>query len=73
MARALAARMPFPLTHPVEANGVFVAMDEPTLQRLRQAGWAVYRFTDASVRFMCSWATTLEAVEELGAALKALA
>ena len=73
MARALAGLMPFPLTHPVEANAVFVAMDEPTLQRLRQAGWAVYRFTDGSVRFMCSWATTLETVEELGAALKALA
>ena len=73
MARALAALMPFPLTHPVEANGVFVAMDEPTLQRLRQAGWAVYRFTDGSVRFMCSWATTLETVEELGAALRTLA
>jgi threonine aldolase len=65
--------MPFPLNHPVEANGVFVEMDEPTLERLRAAGWAVYRFTDGSVRFMCSWATTPEAVEELGAALKTLA
>jgi threonine aldolase len=73
MARRLAELMPFPLNHPVEANGVFVEMDEPRLERLRAAGWNVYRFTDASVRFMCSWATTAEAVEELGAALKALA
>ena len=64
--------MPFQVTHPVEANGVFVEMDEPTLTRLHAAGWFVYRFLDGSVRFMCSWATTPEVVEELGAALAAL-
>jgi len=47
-------------------------MDEPTLERLRAAGWFVYRFIDGTVRFMCSWATTEEAVDELGAALKAV-
>jgi threonine aldolase len=73
MARRLAALMPFPVTHAVEANGVFVHMDEPTLERLRAAGWFVYRFIDGSVRFMCSWATTAEAVDELGAALKGIA
>jgi threonine aldolase len=73
MAKALAARMPFPLTHPVEANAVFVDMDEAALGRLQARGWFVYRFIDGSVRFMCSWATTLEAVEELGEALKAIA
>jgi threonine aldolase len=73
MARRLAGLMPFPVRHPVEANGVFVEMDEPTLERLRAAGWFVYRFTDGTVRFMCSWATTAEAVDELGAALKAVA
>ena len=70
MARKLAARMPFPILHPVESNGVFVDMDEPTLERLRALGWQAYRFTDASVRFMCSWATTDEAVETLAEALK---
>jgi threonine aldolase len=70
MARKLAARMPFPILHPVESNGVFVAMDEPTLERLRALGWQAYRFTDGSVRFMCSWATTDEAVELLAEALK---
>jgi threonine aldolase len=73
MARALAARMPFPITHPVEANGVFVEMDEAVLQRLRGQGWFVYRFLDGSVRFMCSWATTMEDVEAIGEALKAIA
>jgi len=73
MARKLAAIMPFPILHPVESNGVFAAMDEPTLQRLNALDWFVYRFIDGSVRFMCSWATTEAAVEELGEALKSLA
>jgi threonine aldolase len=72
MAKALAARMPFPLAHPVQANAVFVEMDEATLKRLHARGWSVYRFIDGSVRFMCSWATTLEAVEELGEALRGI-
>ena len=70
MAAKLAALMPFPIRHPVEANGLFVEMDEATLERLRGEGWFVYRFLDGTVRFMCSWATTPEMVEDLGAALK---
>jgi threonine aldolase len=72
MAARLAAQCPFPIVHPVQTNGVFVEMDDPTLQRLRDAGWFAYRFMDGSVRFMCSWATTAEAVDTLGATLKAL-
>lgn len=72
MARRLADAIPFPITHPVEANAVFVRMDEPTLARLRKAGWIVYRFIDGSVRFMCSWATTGEAVDDLAATLDRL-
>jgi threonine aldolase len=72
MAKALAARMPFPLAHPVQANAVFVDMDAAALARLQAKGWFVYRFIDGSVRFMCSWATTLEAVEELGEALRGI-
>jgi threonine aldolase len=73
MAKALAARMPFPLAHPVEANAVFVEMDEAALGRLQAHEWFVYRFIDGSVRFMCSWATTLAAVEELGEVLRGIA
>jgi threonine aldolase len=73
MAQRLAALMPFPIRHPVEANGLFVEMDEPTLKRLHASGWFAYRFLDGTVRFMCSWATTPEAVDELGATLKSLA
>ena len=73
MARKLAELMPFPVTHPVDANGVFVEMDEATLSRLHATGWFAYRFLDGSVRFMCSWATTEEAVEQLAVTLRGLA
>jgi threonine aldolase len=72
MAGRLAQAMPFALRHPVESNGVFVEMDEPTRLRLLDAGWVTSRFLDGSVRFMCSWATTPEAVDALGEALKAI-
>jgi threonine aldolase len=72
MARRLAAAAPFPLTHPVEANAVFVDMDEPAYRRLLKAGWSVYRFIDGSVRFMCSWATTQAAVDELAETLRSI-
>lgn len=69
MATKLAGMMPFRVTHPVQANAVFVEMDDASLAALQAAGWFVYRFLDGSVRFMCSWATTEAAVEELGAVL----
>jgi threonine aldolase len=69
MARRVAATMPFRIVHPVEANAVFVEMDEPALGRLHAEGWSVYRFLDGSVRFVCSWATTPDAVDQLLASL----
>ncbi|MHB8528072.1 MAG: beta-eliminating lyase-related protein [Caulobacteraceae bacterium] len=73
MARRLEALTPFPIVHPVEANAVFMEMDEAALGRLNEAGWFVWRASDKSARFMCSWATTAEAVDALGADLRALA
>ena len=73
MAQKLAALMPYPIAHPVEANGLFVTMSDAALELLRGEGWFVYRFLDGSARFMCSWATTPEMVEELGAALQRVA
>lgn len=72
MARRLAAASPFAVRHPVEANGVFVEMDEPALKALHASGWQVYRVLDGSVRFMCSWATTPELVDDFAAALAAV-
>ena len=39
---------------------------------VRPRGWKANRVFDGSVRFMCSWATTPEAVDELAEALKAV-
>lgn len=73
MAQRLAAAQPFPVVHPVEANMVFLAMDNAQLARVNGAGWACHRFDDGSVRFVCSWQTTEEAVDELAGALAAAA
>lgn len=73
MARRLAAKMPFRVIHPVEANAVFVELDEARLAALHAAGWFVYRFLDGSVRFMCSWATTEESVDEIAETLQRIA
>jgi len=73
MARKLAAALPFRVVHPVEANAVFVEMDDARLAALHSAGWFVYRFLDGSVRFMCSWATTEASVDELVEATRRIA
>ncbi len=65
LAEGIAARTPFALAHPVDANIVFVRMGAKALERVNQAGWACYRFDDGSVRFVCSWQTTPETVDEL--------
>jgi threonine aldolase len=52
---------------------VFVEMDEARLAALHARGWFVYRFLDGSVRFMCSWATTPEVVDQFADVLRAVA
>lgn len=73
MATRLADLMPFKVTHPVQSNGVFVEMDDEGLAALHASGWFAYRFLDGSVRFMCSWATTEAAVDELAEILRGIA
>lgn len=65
LAEGVAVGTRFILAHPVEANAVFVRMPAEAHQRLNQMGWACYRFDDGSVRFVCSWATTEAAVDDL--------
>ncbi|WP_395650023.1 threonine aldolase family protein [Brevundimonas sp.] len=72
LAEGIATRSPFVLAHPVEANAVFVRMPETAHARLNALGWACYRFDDGSVRFVCSWATREEAVDELLEAIAGL-
>ncbi|PZQ62203.1 MAG: threonine aldolase [Phenylobacterium zucineum] len=73
MARKLAGLTPFPVRHAVEANAVFVEMDDARLAKLHHSGWFAYRFLDGSVRFMCSWATRSDSVEALADALRRIA
>ena len=72
LAEGIAARSPFILAHPVEANAVFVRMPPAAHQRLNDMGWACYRFDDGSVRFVCSWQTTEAAVDEVLEAIAGL-
>ena len=76
MAQALAEGIEtdtsFVLAHPVESNTVFVRMSDEALSAIRAKGWAVYAFDDGSIRFVCSWATTAQAVGELLEDLKAI-
>lgn len=63
------AKTPFSLAHPVDANLLFLNLPRDAHARLTEAGWAVHRVDDGSVRFVCSWATTEDAVEAVAEAL----
>lgn len=46
-------------TFPVNANAVFVSMDERLTTGLHARGWRFYKFIEPNVyRLMCSWVTT---------------
>jgi threonine aldolase len=50
---------------PVEANAVFVSMEERLASGLHARGWRVYKFIEPDVyRLMCSWATTDRAISD---------
>ena len=72
LAEGIASRSRFVLAHPVDANAVFVRMPAEAHARLQALGWACYVFHDGSVRFVCSWATKAEAVDELIAVVAGL-
>lgn len=50
---------------PTEVNGVFVHLPEQAIARLKALGWSFYTFIGGGARFMCSWATSQEAVDHL--------
>jgi threonine aldolase len=69
-ARALASRLRkeagIESIFPIEANAVFVSMDERVASGLHSRGWRFYKFIEPDVyRLMCSWATTNEDVSSL--------
>ena len=59
------------LISPSEANGVFVDLPAPAAAALRDAGVVYYTFIGGGARFMCSWATSEAAVDELVALVAA--
>jgi threonine aldolase len=51
---------------PVEANAVFVSMNERLASGLHARGWRFYKFAEPNVyRLMCSWSTTEEEISSL--------
>jgi threonine aldolase len=54
------------LPYPCQANAVFAEMADAAIDRLHCRGWHFYSFIGTgSARFMCSWATTDQDVEDL--------
>ena len=53
------------IVSPVEANAVFVKTSDEILEALRQRGWKFYTFIGGAARFMCSWDTSRERIDEL--------
>jgi threonine aldolase len=58
---------------PVDANAVFVSMDERLASGLHARGWRFYKFIEPNVyRLMCSWSTTGEQISGLLADIVAI-
>ena len=53
------------LMFPVQANAVFLQMDENSLQALRQKGWHFYTFIGGGARFMFAWDADPAMIEAL--------
>jgi threonine aldolase len=53
------------IVSPVEANAVFVKTSDEILEALRERGWRFYTFIGGAARFMCSWDTSRERIDEL--------
>jgi threonine aldolase len=72
LARGLAAVPQARLLAPVQANGVFVDLPQPTIDALHGKGWRFYAFIgETGVRLMCSWDTPADAVDRFIRDLKA--
>lgn len=59
LAQNLQLKANFEVVFPVEANAVFVRMDDEVVRGIQARGWRFYKFIEPNVyRLMCSWATT---------------
>jgi threonine aldolase len=60
------------IAFPVEANAVFVRLNENLVRDLRARGWHFYKFMEPDVyRLMCSWSTTEQNMSDFLATLTA--
>ncbi|MGB0372639.1 MAG: threonine aldolase family protein [Opitutales bacterium] len=50
---------------PIEANAVFVRLDQTLASALRERGWVFYDFVEDTHRFVCHWATTDNDIQRL--------
>jgi threonine aldolase len=68
-ARRLASRLEgaegIEILFPVEANAVFLHAPASKLENLRARGWRFYTFIGGGARFMFSWDSSIERVDEL--------
>ena len=71
LAEGLCALPGVSLISPCDANGVFVELPAPAVAALGDAGVVYYTFIGGGARFMCSWATSDAAVDELVALVAA--
>jgi len=66
LARRLRKEAGIESVFPVEANAVFVSMDERLASGLHERGWCFYKFIEPDVyRLMCSWSTTEKEISSL--------
>jgi threonine aldolase len=77
MARRLADRLKseanLDILFPVDANAVFVRMNEQLMGGLNARGWQFYKFIEDDIyRLMCSWSTTDQNISHLVADIVAL-
>ncbi|MGH8102754.1 MAG: threonine aldolase family protein, partial [Chthoniobacterales bacterium] len=71
LAQKLCALTKIDIPFPVEANAIFVRLEERIARALQTAGWHFYKFIEPDVyRFMCSWATSERTIEEFVAEVR---
>jgi threonine aldolase len=62
----------FEMVFPVEANAVFVRMNEQLVRDLHSRGWQFYKFIEPDLyRLMCSWSVTDRDISDFVAAVVA--
>lgn len=51
------------IVFPIQANAVFIRLDDAVVKTLSELGWSFYKFVEPDVyRLMCSWSTTEEQI-----------